>query len=184
MVRWKLIRRVTLAALAATFTACSEPTAPPPPATTAPSATPLLFLPDLGSSGLVECRTETSQSASALLTSLGGEVSVAGFRIIVPPDALPLGGLFRVTMRVPASKYVEIDVRVNGLPHFAFLQPITVVLDYSRCTRSDIDRAPLRAWYIDPFTNLFIADMGGVDDKVARTVTFTTDHFSGYAVAQ
>lgn len=178
MVRWTIVRRVTLAALAAAFTACSEPTAPPP------SPRPLTLVPSLGSSGLVECRTEASQSASALLTSLGGEVSVAGFRIIVPPDALPLDGVFHVTMQVPASKYVEIDVRVNGLPHFDFLRPITVVLDYSRCTRSDIDREPLRAWYIDPFTNLFIADMGGVDDKVARTVTFTTDHFSGYAVAQ
>lgn len=182
MIRWTSIRRVTLAALAAAFTACSEPTAPPP--SPPPSARPLLFLPDFSNSGLIVCRTETSQSASALLTALGGEVSVAGFRVIVPPNALPLEGLFRVTLTVPASKYVEIEVRVNGLPHFAFAQPITVVLDYSRCTRSDIDHAPLRAWYIDPLTNLFIRDMGGVDDKVARTVTFTTDHFSGYAVAQ
>ena len=182
MIRWTIIRRVTLAALAAAFTACSEPTAPPPSPPS--SARPLLSLPDLFKSGLIVCPEGTSQSASALLTAAGGEVSVAGYRIIVPPDALPLGGLFRVTLRVPASKYVEIDVRVNGLPHFAFTQPITVVLDYSRCTRSDIDQAPLRAWYIDPLTNLFIRDMGGVDDKIARTVTFTTDHFSGYAVAQ
>jgi hypothetical protein len=178
MVRWTIVRRVTLAALAAAFTACSEPTAPPP------SARPLTLLSDLGKSGLIVCPTETSESASALLTAEGGEVSIAGYRVIVPANALPLEGVFHITLRVPASKYVEVDIRVNGLPHFAFAQPITVVMDYSRCTRSDIDRTPLRVWYIDPLTNVFLRDMGGVDDKVARTVTFTTDHFSGYAVAQ
>jgi hypothetical protein len=89
-----------------------------------------------------------------------------------------------VTLTVPPSKYVEIEVRVNGLPHFQFAQPVTVVLDYSRCTRSDIDRAPLSVWNIDPLTKALLEDMGGVDDKSARTVTFTTDHFSGYAIAQ
>lgn len=178
MVRWTILRRVTLAALAAAFTACSEPTAPPP------TARPLTVPLDLSKSGLIVCPTDASLSASALLTAAGGEVSVAGYRIIVPPDALPLEGLFDVTLRAPASKYVEVDVRVNGLPHFAFAKPLTIVIDYSRCTRSDIDRAPLRVWYIDPLTNLFLSDMGGVDDKIARTVTFTTDHFSGYAVAQ
>jgi hypothetical protein len=39
-------------------------------------------------------------------------------------------------------------------------------------------------WHIDPLTKTFLEDMGGVDDKVARTVTFSTDHFSGYAIAQ
>jgi hypothetical protein len=173
-----IIRRVTLAALAAAFTACSEPTAPPP------SATPLTVTLDVSKSGLIICPTDASLSASALLTAAGGEVSIAGYRVIVPAGALPLDGLFLVTLRAPASKYVEVEVRVNGLPHFAFAQPVTIVIDYSRCTRSDIDRAPLRVWYIDPLTNLFIRDMGGDDDKVERTVTFSTDHFSGYAVAQ
>jgi hypothetical protein len=179
MIRWTIVRRFTLGALFAAFTACSEPTAPPP------SPRPLTLFPiDLSRPGLIECPTDISQTASAFLTSLGGEVSIAGHRIIVPEGALPLGGLFRVTLRVPASKYVEVETRVNGLPHFTFLVPVTVVIDYSRCTRTDIDRAPLRVWYIDPLTNLFLRDMGGVDDKVARTVTFSTGHFSGYAIAQ
>jgi hypothetical protein len=178
MVRWTIVRRFTLAALAAALTACSEPTAPEP------SAAARTLLTGEGKPGLVQCPTDESQSVSALLGVLGGEVSVGGHRVIVPPDALPLLGLSLVTLTVPASKYVEIEVRVNGLPHFQFAQPLTLVVDYSRCSRSNIDHEPLRVWYIDPVTKAFIEDMGGVDDKIARTVTFATDHFSGYAVAQ
>ena len=180
MVRWTVVRRFTLTALAAAFTACSEPTAPHP------SASPFLFpLPDLSGSGLIECRTDVSESASLNLDARGGTVSVGGYSVTVPAGALPDLGLFNVSLTVPASKYVEVEVRVNGLPHFTFLTPVTVVIDYSRCTRSDIDREPLRVWQIDPLTNLFIREMPGVlDDKIARTVTFTTGHFSGYAVAQ
>lgn len=180
MTRWTVVRRLTLTALAAAFTACSEPTAPPP------SASPFLFpLPDLSGPGLVECRTDVSESASLDLDALGGTVSVGGYSVTVPAGALPDLGLFNVSLTVPASKYVEVELRVNGLPHFTFVQPVTVVIDYSRCTRNDIDREPLRVWHIEPLTNLFLSEIDGVvDDKVARTVTFTTGHFSGYAVAQ
>jgi hypothetical protein len=176
MARWTMGRRFLSVALAAAVTACSEPTSPGP----SPQA---LIFPD-AKSGLIQCPTDVSQTASALLGALGGELSVGGHRIIVPPDALPLVGVSLVTLTAPASKYVEIEVSVNGLPHFQFAQPLTLVIDYSRCSRSNIDRDPLRVWYIDPVTHAFIEDMGGVDDKIARTVTFTTDHFSGYAVAQ
>lgn len=178
MVRWTIVRRFAFVALAAGLTACSEPTAPTPSA----AARPLFFEPD--KAALIQCPSDISQTTSALLGVLGGEISIGGTRVIIPPDALPLFGLSLVTLTVPPSKYVEIEVRVNGLPHFQFTQPVTVVIDYSRCTRSDIDRSPLRVWNINPLTKTFLEDMGGVDDKVARTVTFTTDHFSGYAIAQ
>ena len=178
MIRWTVVRRFASVAFAAALTACSEPTAPAP----SPAARSLAF--DLAKSSLIQCPSDISQTASALLGVLGGEVSVGDTRVIIPPDALPLFGLSLVTLTVPPSKYVEIEVRVNGLPHFQFAQPVTVVIDYGRCTRSDIDRDPLRVWHIDPLTKTFLEDMGGVDDKVARTVTFSTDHFSGYAIAQ
>lgn len=177
MLQSAILRRFRLLALVAALTACSEPTSP------GPSATALTLLPE-PRPGLVQCPTDVSLTASAFLGALGGEVSAGGHRIVVPPDALPLLGLSLVTLTVPPSKYVEIEVSVNGLPHFQFAQPLTLVIDYSRCSRSNIDREPLRVWYIDPVTHAFLEDMGGVDDKVARTVTFTTDHFSGYAVAQ
>jgi hypothetical protein len=178
MIRWTIVRRFASVALAAALTACSEPTGPAP----APAARSLFG--DETNASLVQCPSDGSLTGSALLGVLGGELSVGGMRLVIPPDALPLFGLSLVTLTVPPSKYVEIEVQVNGLPHFQFAQPVTVVLDYSRCTRSDIDRAPLSVWNIDPLTKALLEDMGGVDDKSARTVTFTTDHFSGYAIAQ
>lgn len=177
MVRCPYARRFTLMALAAAFTACSEPPS-------APSETALTLLPDRKKSELIECPTDVTQSASALLGVLGGDVFVGGNLVSVPEGALPPLGLALVTITAPASKYVEIEVRVNELPHFTFESPVTITIDYSRCTRSNVDREPLQAWYIDAVTKVPLDDMGGVDDKVARTVTFTTDHFSGYAVAQ
>jgi len=178
MPRTKILRRITSLAIIVALSACSDPATSPTPT---PASPPALLLEK--TSTLVECPSDVSLSASASIGSLGGSVSVGGHSIIVPPDALPLG-LSVVTLIVPPSRFVEIEARVNGLPHFQFAVPVTVVVDYSRCTRSNIDQGPLRVWHIDPLTNAFMQDMGGVDDKTTRTVTFTTDHFSGYAIAQ
>jgi hypothetical protein len=130
---------------------------------------------------LVECPATDSETATALVSPLGGVVSVAGASISIPAGALLLPSI--VTVTVPASKFVEVDVSVAGVPHFTFELPVTVTISYARCTRSDIDRAPLSAWYIESATKALLENMGGVDDKVARTVTFRTGHLSGYAVA-
>lgn len=178
MLRTTILRRITSLAIVAALSACSDPATSPTPSPASPSA---LLLER--TSTLLECPSDVSLSASASIGPLGGSVSVGGHRIIVPRDALP-PGFSVVTLIVPPSRFVEIEARVNGLPHFEFAVPVTVVVDYSRCSRSNIDQAPLRVWHIDPLTNTFLEDMGGVDDKAARTVTFTTDHFSGYAIAQ
>ena len=174
MPRTTILRRITSLAIAVALGACSDPA-------TSPKSPSALLLER--TSTLVECPSDVSLSASASIGPLGGSVSAGGHRIIVPPDALP-PGVSVVTLIVPPSRFVEIEARVNGLPHFEFAVPVTVVVDYSRCSRSNIDQEPLRVWHINPLTNTFLEDMGGVDDKAARTVTFTTDHFSGYAIAQ
>lgn len=179
MLRTMILRRIASLAVVAVLAACSDPATSPPPSS--PSATDLLLE---RTAALVECPSDLSLSASALIGPLGGEVSVGGHRIIVPRNAFTPGGFKLVTLVVPPSRYVEIEARVDGLPHFEFDEPVTVVVDYSRCARTNIDQQPLRVWHIEPLTNTFLEDMGGVDDKQARTVTFTTDHFSGYAIAQ
>jgi hypothetical protein len=133
-------------------------------------------------SGLLECPVSTFDFAWSFFGPLGGLLSLNGHQVIISPQAL--GSLAFVTVRQPISRFVEIEVRVNGRQHFEFAQPVTVVLDYSRCPDSSLPPGPLTAWQIDPVTNEFIEDMHGIDDRAARTVTFTTDHFSGYAVAQ
>jgi hypothetical protein len=165
---------VGLSSLAlATLTACGEPTAPPR------SASPLI---GFETAKLVSCPSKESESSAALVTPLdGGTISVGGTQIAIPAGAVTTPTLFTVT--VPASKYVEVEITALGVEHFLFDRDVTITIDYGRCTRSDIDAAPLTAWYIDGITDTPLSPMGGVDDKVARTVTFTTGHLSSYAIA-
>ena len=154
-------------------TACNEPTSGGGP-----------FEPQLAEtigSQLVECPTGTTRTTSALIGPLGGTLEVDGHRMTVPAGALLLPT--EVTLTVPASQYVEVDIRAGGEEHFVFEAPVEVSISYARCSRSNIERTSLSAWYIDSETKALLEDMGGVDDKTARTVTFTTGHLSGYAIA-
>lgn len=176
MDRGTIVRRLTTVALAAALTACSEPTSAPRLDESQPS------LNESSASGLLVCPVSSFDFAWSLFGRLGGVLTLNGHQVILAPQSLL--SLAFVTIRQPVSPYVEIEVRVNGREHYEFAQPVTVVLDYSRCPDSSLPPGPLTAWQIDPATNAFIQDMHGVDDRTARTVTFTTDHFSGYAVAQ
>ena len=138
----------------------------------------------VGSSGatLVECPTNQTEAASGVVTPLlGGTVAVGGFSITLPAGAVlePT----TITVTVPASRYLEVDIRADGQEHFQFLQTATVTLDYSRCGRGNIDLKPLTVWYIDAATKQLLENMPSVDDKLLRRITFTTSHLSGYALA-
>ncbi len=131
---------------------------------------------------LLECPISETVSASAVIGPTGGSVSVAGHRLNVPLGAVK--GLRTFTLTVPASNYLDVEIRADGHEHFQFDRPVAVTLDYSRCTRNNIEKGDLRIFYIDPVTKTILQDMGGVDDKGARTVTTGTDHLSGYAIGQ
>lgn len=131
---------------------------------------------------LVECPTDIARSASRTLGLLGGTLEVDGTRITIPAFAVLLPTEFTLTL--PASNYMEVDIRAGGAEHFTFEAPVSVAIDYSRCTRSNIDKAALSVWHIDTQTKALLENMGGVDDKQARTVTFQTDHLSGFSIAQ
>jgi hypothetical protein len=131
---------------------------------------------------LIECPTSVAQSASAVIGILGGTVSVDGSRITLPPGAVlePT----TITLTVPASNYMEIDITANDEEHFEFLFPAKVTISYARCTNPDLDHVPLTAWYIDGLLHTLLQHMGGFDNKLLRTVTFKTDHLSGYSIAE
>lgn len=130
---------------------------------------------------LIECPTSDAVSATATVTPLGGVVSAGGTAISIPAGALLSAAT--VTVTLPASRYMEVDISVEGADHFVFELPVAVTLSYARCSQPDLDQSPLTVWYIDGATKSLLAPMGGVDDQLARTVTFTTGHLSGYAVA-
>ena len=135
-----------------------------------------------GASGLVQCPTNETLVTEKLIDPLfGGTVSLGGTSVTITEDAIALPTL--VTLTIPAGRYMEIDVKANRLDSFLFDAPVTVTIDYSRCSRSNIEQAPLRVWHIDPVTKAKLEDMGGVDDKLGQRITFTTDHFSAYAIA-
>jgi len=130
---------------------------------------------------LVECPTNETLTTTALVGLLGGTVQLGATSITIPSGALTAPTLIQIT--IPASQYMEIDVSAVGFASFVFQQPVTITLDYSRCSRSNIDQQPLEVWHIDTTTHELLENMGGVDDKSARSITFTTGHLSGYAVA-
>jgi hypothetical protein len=101
--------------------------------------------------------------------------------------ALPFGAVSLptlITLRVPASSYVEIDVTANDLLSFRFRRPVSITIDYSRCPLEATAGSALTVWHIDPQTKARLEPMGGVDDPVRRRITFETGHLSGYAIAQ
>lgn len=138
----------------------------------------------LASSGpvLVECPTSTSEATTGTLGTLGGSIALNGHELSLPLFAVLLPTEFR--LEAPASRFVELDITANGADSFQFRKAVMVTIDYSRCTRSDIDNAELMVWQIDPVTKELLEPMGGHDDKIARTVTFITDHLSTYSLAR
>lgn len=131
---------------------------------------------------LIECPTNQTSTNSGLIGVLGGTVAAAGTSISVPAGAVLTGTLISVT--VPASTYMEVEFTANDLLTFLFLNTVTVTIDYSRCLRSVTDGKTLSVWLIDTNTKALILNMNGVNDPAQRRMTFTTNHLSGYAIAQ
>jgi hypothetical protein len=168
-------RRRFVLLLTCALGACEAPN-PAAPALEAP------FLMASSGPSLLICPSNDTESGGGLVSALGGTVSLAGHSVQVP-----LGGLLsdtEIQITEPASQYLEVALGANGLEHFEFELPVLVTISYARCSRSNLDLRPLEVWYIDPATHELIEPMGGIDDKLTRSVSFWTDHFSGYAIAE
>src|SRR5687768_9294591 len=135
-----------------------------------------------GTFRLIACPTNQTVTNSGLLGALGGTVSAAGSSITLPLAAVVGPTLIRVT--VPASPYMEIDVTANDLLSFLFRKPVTITIDYSRCPASVTAGKTLTVWHINTQTKVLIENMNGVNNPGQRKISFTTDHLSGYAIAQ
>lgn len=127
------------------------------------------------------CPASTEATTTAEVGPLGGLVSAGGTSISIPAGALLQ--TVTLTVTVPASNYMEIDISVAGADHFIFESPVVVTVSYARCNRSNIDLLPLTAWHFDTETRALLERMPSVDDKLTRSVTFVTGHLSGYILA-
>ena len=156
------------------FTACDAPESGYVPV--APQLTQMV-----GADELVSCPAGQSRGASDLvLPLLGGSLRLGGTSVGVPGAAI--AALTEIEIEVPASPYMLVNLRANGQEHWQFLAPLSVTIDYSRCPIGPHD-PPVSVWHVDSETGAMLEYMGGVDDRPARTITFVTDHFSGYAIA-
>jgi hypothetical protein len=172
---WRLL--IAGSALATLSCDTSRATGPIETPTTA-SKQPLLF-----PSGpkAVSCPTNESFSTTSEVGPLGGLLSTGGTTVNIPAGALL--NTVTVSLTVPASNRVEVDVSVAGTENFIFELPIVVTVSYARCSRSNIDLLPLSVWHFDQATGELLEQMPSVDNKLLRTVTFTTGHLSGYLLA-
>jgi hypothetical protein len=131
---------------------------------------------------LIECPVNEHKSAAATLGPEGGKLRLEGHEMSLPLVAVAAPTPF--TLSAPVSNYMEIRIHAGGAGHFEFDQPATITIDYSRCTRSNIDKASLSVWKIDPATKTLIQNMGGIDDKAARTLTFQSGTLSTWSIAR
>lgn len=134
-----------------------------------------------GGSGLLVCPTSVSRVASKVIGPKGGTVSVAGHRVTLSPGAVRRPTL--ITVIAPASRYLEVDLRADGQEHYNFAAPVEVTVSYDRCARRDVDLRSLSAWYIDARSKAMLENMPSRHLREQRAVTFTTTHFSNFAIA-
>lgn len=157
------------------------PTAPNKPSN-ATDPSKLFGLPIFGGTPrLLVCPANQDQSTSGLIGLDGGVLSLGGTSVKIPGGAL-LGDT-QVELKIPAGQYMEVDLTVNGGQHIAFPKPVIVTIDYSRCDRSQTLWRWLSVWNIDEASKALLQNMGGIDNKLARSITFATLHFSGFAIA-
>jgi hypothetical protein len=108
----------------------------------------------------------------------GGRLSLDGFVMDVPAGAVLDTTTF--VMRVPEAKVLKVKIRARDEKHFVFAKPVTITLNYSRCSSVPTS---LTAWYIDESTNEELERMPGANNAAAHTFTLQTGHLSGYALA-
>lgn len=169
---------VSLVVLCATFLgACGDPSRATAPVAGVPTPT----LEPASGPALVECPTETTLRATGTIGLLGGTISAGGTSIKFPIGAVLAPTEFELV--VPASRYMEIEVHAAGQDHYQFALPVSITMDVSRCAEGALTKGPVSVFYIDGDTKSLLENVGGVLDLLRGSVGFSTDHFSGYAIA-
>ena len=130
--------------------------------------------------GLLSCPSSAELIGGGAVSPAGGTVTVGGNEVVVPLGAIT--DTVDIVIEEPASPYMLVELTADGQAHWRFLAPLVVTIDYSRCPIGPLD-APVTVYHVDSATGALLEHMGGTDDRSTRTITFTTDHFSGYAIA-
>lgn len=133
--------------------------------------------------------SSTGTTASKLIGTEGGEVSVNGHTLRVPSGAVPVPTEFTLT-QLPTG-YVEVSLRAELVSSTGtrtdvggqgFLRPVTLSLSYANAVNVQDPETLLVLRVKDPTTGEYQALPSTVDAQ-AQTVTTELEHFSEYAVA-
>jgi hypothetical protein len=127
------------------------------------------------------CPHIESLSAAKRIGPKGGTLNLAGTKLVVPRGAVPVETEFVLT--IPAGDWLELDIDAGGAEHYSFARPVTITVNYSRCGTRAAETEALSAWYVDETSGDFVQDMGAIDLKAGKKLTFETDHLSKYAIA-
>lgn len=142
---------------------------------------PVPSLTDVSDATLIACPTTSTESVTQHIGLSGGVLAIGNTRVVIPLGAVLFPEDF--TLTIPASPYAEIRVRAGSAEHYLFQRPVLMSIDYSRCATPELDQHALSVWNIDPDSKALLEQMLGMDLKLNHTITFTTIHLSGYAVA-
>lgn len=142
---------------------------------------PLAPRTDVSDATLISCPTTSTESVTQRIGLSGGVLAIGGTRVVIPLGAVLSPEDF--TLTIPESPYAEIRVRTGTAEHYLFQRPVLMSIDYSRCATPALDQHALSVWNIDPDSKALLEQMTSVDLKLTHTITFTTIHLSGYAVA-
>jgi len=136
--------------------------------------------PEISLGGPLTCSVAEESTVRAEIRPEGGTVSLGGHSVYFPPGAVlePV----EVKLTVPASPYVEVDIQVNGQEHYQLARPVLATLSYERCEQASLRGGSLSAWYMDGRTRRLVERMGSLHDRANRSVSFVTNHFSGYVL--
>lgn len=126
------------------------------------------------------CPIAEENSVRADIGPNGGTVALHGHSVHFPPGAVMMP--VEVELTVPASQHVEVDITVNGEESFRLARPVLVTVSYDRCGAQAPAGGRMTAWHYDRATERLLEEMGGLDDPASRSVSFVTNHFSGWVL--
>jgi hypothetical protein len=129
---------------------------------------------------ILNCPTSEDLAVTGVVSpDSGGTLQIRKWKLQVPPGAVTEPT--EITMRVPAGNAVQVQFTANGADHLQFRLPVTVTASYERCLLPPL--GVLIAWYWEPATGALLQPMPSRMNLLQETVTFWTDHFSGFVIA-
>jgi hypothetical protein len=113
----------------------------------------------------------------------GGTLALGGTSVTIRAGVL--SSPTTLTLSLPATGFMEVEIEADGQEHFVFAAAVSLEIDYSRCPAADLRSRPLRVWHVEDerASKVKFRNLGGTDDRANRKMSVATDHLSTYVIA-